>query len=49
MYGGFAVATADEAEMLIADGRKKPILILGISFPEHYELIVEKGNTSCNL
>lgn len=29
---GFAVATADEAEMLIADGRKKPILILGISF-----------------
>ena len=28
---GFAVATADEAEMLIADGRKKPILILGIS------------------
>lgn len=39
---GFAVATADEAEMLIADGRKKPILILGISFPEHYELIVEK-------
>ena len=35
-------ATADEAEMLIADGRKKPILILGISFPEHYELIVEK-------
>ena len=32
---GFAVATADEAEMLIADGRKKPILILGISFPEH--------------
>ena len=38
---GFAVATADEAEMLIADGRKKPILILGISFPEHYELIVE--------
>ena len=39
---GFAVATADEAEMLIADGRKKPILILGISFPEHYELIVDK-------
>ena len=36
------MATADEAEMLIADGRKKPILILGISFPEHYELIVDK-------
>lgn len=39
---GFAVATADEAKMLIDDGRTKPILILGISFPEHYEMIVEE-------
>lgn len=39
---GFAVATADEAQTLIADGRKKPILILGISFPECYEMIVEE-------
>ena len=38
---GFAVATAEEASELIEDGRKKPILILGISFPEQYETIVE--------
>ncbi len=39
---GYAVATADEAKALIDDGRKKPILILGVSFPEQYEYIVEK-------
>lgn len=39
---GFAVATADEAKLLIDDGRKKPMLVLGISFPEHYEMIVEE-------
>ena len=33
---GYAVATADEAEALIQDGRKKPVLILGISFPTQY-------------
>lgn len=38
---GFAVATADEALDLITDGRKKPILILGISFSDQYESIVE--------
>ena len=38
---GFAVATADEAKALIDDGRKKPVLILGLSFPEHYETIVD--------
>lgn len=37
---GYAVATADEAEALIQDGRKKPVLILGISFPTQYEQIV---------
>lgn len=37
---GFAVATVEEAMQLIEDGRKKPILILGISFPEQYEKIV---------
>ncbi len=37
---GFAVATAEEARSLREDGRKKPILILGISFPEQYPLIV---------
>ncbi len=37
---GYAVATADEAEALIRDGRKKPIIILGISFKEQYSYIV---------
>ncbi len=31
---GFAVATVEEAEKLIADGIRKPILILGLTFPE---------------
>ena len=39
---GYAVATVDEALSLIADGRKKPVLVLGISFPEHYESIVKE-------
>ena len=39
---GFAVATADEAEMLIADGRKKPILILGIVFEEYFTQMIAK-------
>lgn len=39
---GFAVATIEEALALRADGRKKPILILGISFPEQYPAIVEE-------
>lgn len=38
---GYAVATAEEAQALRADGRKKPILILGISFPEHYSTIID--------
>ncbi len=38
---GYAVATVDEAKALIDDGRTKPILILGISFPEHYEYIAD--------
>jgi alanine racemase len=40
---GYAVATVDEAKALIGDGRTKPILILGISFPEQYEYIVAYG------
>lgn len=39
---GFAVATIEEALALRVDGRKKPILILGISFPEQYPAIVEE-------
>lgn len=38
---GFAVATVEEAQALITDGRKKPVLVLGISFPEHYQTIVD--------
>ena len=38
---GYAVATSNEAMELIAAGRKKPILILGLSFPEQFEEIVD--------
>lgn len=44
---GYAVATVDEAESLIADGRKKPILILGISFEEHFETIIKYDIRPC--
>lgn len=37
---GYAVATVDEALTLIRAGRKKPVLILGISFADQYEDIV---------
>lgn len=44
---GYAVATVDEAESLIEDGRKKPILILGISFEEHFETIIKHDIRPC--
>ena len=44
---GYAVATADEAMALIDDGRKKPILILGISFAEQFELIIRNDIRPC--
>ena len=44
---GYGVATVDEAESLIQDGRKKPIMILGISFEERYEYIVENNIRPC--
>lgn len=37
---GFAVATAEEALILREDGAKKPILILGATFPEQYEALL---------
>lgn len=37
---GYAVATVDEALALIQGGRKKPVLILGLSFPDQYEDII---------
>lgn len=39
---GFAAATMEEAEELREQGIKKPILILGYVFPEHYELLVKE-------
>lgn len=44
---GYAVATVDEAMALIDDGRKKPILILGISFPEQFEVIIRNDIRPC--
>ena len=38
---GYAVATSNEAMQLVEAGRKKPIIILGLSFPEQFEEIVE--------
>ena len=44
---GYAVATADEAMALIDDGRKKPILILGISFSEQFDAIIRNDIRPC--
>lgn len=38
---GFAVATAEEAFVLRLHGVKKPIVILGYVFPQHYDKLVE--------
>lgn len=40
---GYAVATPEEAEELYSNGIKKPILILGYTFPEYDEQIVKEG------
>lgn len=39
---GFAVATAEEAHILRAAGVKKPILILGYTFPYSYEMLIRE-------
>ncbi len=39
---GFAVATAEEAFSLRRHGIKKPVLILGCVFPEHYRMLAEQ-------
>ena len=44
---GYGVATADEAMALIDDGRKKPILILGISFSEDFDTIIRNDIRPC--
>lgn len=38
---GYAVAAEEEALALRADGVKKPILILGYTFPEQYEALLQ--------
>lgn len=40
---GFAVAAVEEAVILRRNGIKKPIIILGYTFPEDYPVIVEQG------
>lgn len=44
---GFAVATPEEAFILRRHGIKKPILILGYSFPEHYSKMVGQDIRPC--
>ncbi|MCH5342587.1 MAG: alanine racemase [Acetatifactor sp.] len=39
---GFAVATAEEAHILRVAGVKKPILILGYTYPYSYEMLVRE-------
>ncbi len=38
---GYATATVEEAEILRRNGLKKPILILGATFPEQYETLAD--------
>ncbi len=40
--GGYAVATAEEALQLRRHGKKKPILILGVTHPSHYQELIEQ-------
>lgn len=44
---GYAVATVDEAMALKEAGRKKPVLVLGVSFKECYETIVDEEIRAC--
>ena len=40
---GYATATVEEAQILRENGLKKPILVLGATFPESYGLLAEEG------
>lgn len=39
---GYAVATAEEAQILRRNGLHKPILVLGVTFPEQYSQLIEQ-------
>lgn len=39
---GYATATVEEAEILRRNGLRKPILVLGASFPEHYGALAKE-------
>lgn len=39
---GYATATVEEAEILKRNGLKKPVLILGATFPEQYQILAEQ-------
>lgn len=44
---GYAVATAEEGFHLRKHGLKKPILLLGYAFPEHYEQMIQEEIRCC--
>lgn len=44
---GYAVATPEEAILLREGGLKKPILLLGYSFPESYKYIIDADVRPC--
>ena len=44
---GYAVATAEEAFELRKNGIRKPILLLGYVFPEHYRKLIEQDVRLC--
>lgn len=44
---GFAVATPEEGFLLRSSGIKKPILLLGFAFPEHYKEMLQKEIRFC--
>ncbi len=44
---GYAVATAEEALKLRRAGMKKPVILLGPVFPEHYEALISEDVRLC--
>lgn len=44
---GFATATVEEAVSLRNNGIKKPVMLLGYAFSEHYEIIAKQDICAC--